>query len=99
MLKFVNSFESADSILNFFKQLKRDQLLLERIETLAEPTKMAKEIFKENIRGIMRKEPQRIKYQLPTKTGITEEDRLAAAIQAAKRSIKEENGMKIGDGK
>ncbi len=100
MLEFVNSFESADAMIEFLQAIEeRSATARQRVETMAEPIKMAREIFKETIRDIMRKETQRVKRHLSKKTGITQEDILQAAIQAAKESIEEEYGIKIGDGK
>ena len=47
--------------------------------------------------SFIQKESGRVKQLLARKTGITDEDILQAAIQAAKESIEEEYGVNIED--
>ena len=55
------------------------------------------DVKKEAISDIIQKESERVKQLLTKKTGITDEDILKAAIQAAKESIEEEYGVSIED--
>jgi hypothetical protein len=56
-----------------------------------------KELLQEAISDIIQKESERVKQLLAEKIGITDEDILEAAIQAAKESIEEEYGARIED--
>ena len=57
----------------------------------------SKELKQEAIFDIIQKQSKRVKQLLVKKNGITDEDILQAAIQAAKESIEEEYGVNIGD--
>lgn len=68
----------------------------QRAERMPKLTKKARELLHEAISDIIQKESQRVKQLLSKKTGITNEDILQAAIQAARESIEEEYGIESG---
>lgn len=98
MLEFVNSFESPDAMMEFLNAIKeRSALAKQRAESMPHLSRKARELLQEAISDIIQKESNRVKQLLAKKTGITDEDILQAAIQAAKESIEEEYGVNIGD--
>jgi len=91
MLEFVNSFESPDAMMALLEAIKeRSAIARQRAERKPTLTKKARELLHEAISDIIHKESQRVKQLLSQKTGITNEDILQAAIQAARESIKKE---------
>jgi len=97
MLEFVNSFESPDAMMEFLEAIKgRSATARQRAERMPKLTKKARELLHEAISDIIQKESQRVKQLLSEKTGITSEDILQAAIQAARESIEEEYGIESG---
>jgi len=97
MLEFVNSFESPGALMEFLEAIKeRSAIARQRAERMPKLTKKARELLHEAVSDIIQKESQRVKQLLSQKTGITNEDILQAAIQAAKESIEEEYGIEIG---
>lgn len=97
MLEFVNSFESPDAMMEFLEAIKeRSATARQRAERMPKLTKKARELLHEAISDIIQKESQRVKQLLSKKTGITNEDILQAAIQAARESIEEEYGIESG---
>ena len=94
MLEFVNSFESPDAMMEFLEAIKeRSATARQRAERMPKLTKKARELLHEAVSDIIQKESQRVKQLLSKKTGITNEDILQAAIQAARESIEEEYGI------
>ncbi|MHC3130202.1 MAG: tyrosine-type recombinase/integrase [Candidatus Bathyarchaeota archaeon] len=97
MLEFVNSFESPGALMEFLEAIKeRSAIARQRAESMPKLTKKARELLHKAVSDIIQKESQRVKQLLSQKTGITNEDILQAAIQAAKESIEEEYGIEIG---
>jgi len=97
MLEFVNSFESPDAMMEFLEAIKeRSATARQRAERMPKLTKKARELLHEAISDIIQKESERVKQLLSKKTGITNEDILQAAIQAARESIEEEYGIESG---
>ncbi len=98
MLEFTSSFESPDAMMKFLEAIKERSLVArERAENMPLLPKKAKELLHEAISDIIKKESERVKQLLAKKTGITDEDILQAAIQAARESIEEEYGIEIED--
>jgi len=98
MLEFVNSFESPDAMMKFLNAIKeRSAIARQRAESIPQLSRKAKELLQEAISDIIQKESKGVKQLLAKKTGITDEDILKAAIQAAKESIEEEYGISIED--
>ena len=98
MLEFVNSFENPTVMMEFLEAIKeRSAIARERAESMPQLSRKAKELLQEAISDIIQKESERVKQLLAKKTGITNEDILQAAIQAAKESIEEEYGVSIED--
>jgi len=97
MLEFANSFESASALMEFLEAIKeRSAIARQRAERMPKLTKKARELLHEAVSDIIQKESQRVKQLLSQKTGITNEDILQAAIQAARESIEEEYGIESG---
>jgi len=98
MLEFVNSFESPSAMREFLEAIKeRSAVARRRAESMPQLSRKAKALLQEAISDIIQNESERVKQLLAKKTGITDEDILKAAIQAAKESIEEEYGVNIGD--
>ena len=98
ILEFANSFESPHSMMELLNAIKeRSYIAKQRAESMPQLSRKAKELLHEAISDIIKKESTRVKQLLAKKTGITNEDILQAAIQAAKESIEEEYGVNIGD--
>jgi integrase len=95
MLEFVNSFKSPEAMLEFLKAIKeRSDTAKQKAESVPKLSKKAKELLHEAISDMIQKESRKVKQLLAEKTGITQEDILQAAIQAARESIEEEYGIK-----
>lgn len=98
MLEFANSFEDASALMEFLNAIKeRSAIARQRAESMPQLSRKAKALLQEAISDIIQKESERVKQLLAKKTGITDEDILKAAIQAAKESIEEEYGVSIED--
>jgi len=98
MLEFASSFESPSAMTEFLNAIKeRSVIARQRAESMPQLSRKAKALLQEAISDIIQKESERVKQFLAKKTGITDEDILQAAIQAAKESIEEEYGVSIED--
>jgi hypothetical protein len=100
MLEFAGSFESPEAMMEFLNAIKeRSAIARQRAESMPQLSKKARELLQEAISDIIQKEHKRVKVLLAKKTGITNDDILQAALQAAKESIEKEYGVNIRDNK
>jgi hypothetical protein len=91
MLEFAGSFESPDAMMEFLNAIReRSAVARQRAESMPQISRKAKQLLQEAISDIIEKQSKRVKQLLAKKTGITNEDILQAALQAAKESIEEE---------
>ena len=89
MMKY--SGKSRKRLKDCFDTFKeRSATARQRAERMPKLTKKARELLHEAIADIIHKESQRVKQLLFQKTGITNEDILQAAHQAAREAIEKE---------
>ncbi len=67
----------------------------QRAKKMPKPNKKLRELFQEAVSASIQKQTQRVKQLLSQKTGITNEEILQVAIQAAKEEIEKEYGLDI----
>jgi len=96
MLEFVNSFESTGAMMEFLQAIEeRSATPKQRAKKMPKPNKKLRDLFQEAVSASIQKQTQRVKQLLSQKTGITNEDILQVAIQAAKEEIEKEYGLDI----